>query len=618
MQLRDYQSAAVEAVADWARTRPGEHPLVVLPTGAGKTAVMSGLVQSFRTADSSARVLILAHRKELLEQSVTTAFRMVGAGDVGIYAASLGRKDTRAPLTVASIQSLSLDPYALSAYARPISAVLVDEAHLVPNDDDTSFRKTLRDLHSVRPDVLVVGLTATPYRLGTGMLHEGPNALFSGIAYEIGIPALLEAGYLCPVRPRATAQRLSTTGVAVRGDYVPAQLAAQVDVDATTRAIVAECVTAFADRACWLVFGCSVEHCEHLAAAFNAAGIPTAAVWGNMPGGERAATLSAYRAGALRCVVSCDLLTTGFDHPAIDAIAMARPTKSPGLYYQMVGRGFRPHASKVDCVVLDFAGNVMQHGPVDTLADRITSRSPREGGIAPAKECPVCQALVSTGMAVCACGHTFPPPAPPKLETTASERPLLSTEPVAPLWEDVSSVEWSVTSPADPAKRPTLRVDYMRGYTRVASEWVCFNHTGYARSKAVLWWRERFPDSDVPDSVDEAYDWAHAAPPLHCTPEAIATVPDGQYTRIVGFRWPESRAAWLRPSMALPRACWTCRHMQADGTCAMPDPDAGDATPPEWLQPVGCDDWALMADADAFADTMRDGGVAPATWKRAA
>jgi DNA repair protein RadD len=620
MTLRPYQSAAIDAVDEWARTRPGEHPLLVLPTGSGKTMVMSGLVQTMREADPSARALILAHRRELLEQSVATAWRMFPAADVGIYAANLGRKDTRAPITVASIQSLQKDPYVLSAYARPIDRVLVDECHLVSSDADTGFRKTLQALHAVNPSVMIVGLTATPYRLGTGMLHAGDDALFSGIAYEVGIRELLEQGYLCPVRPRATTQRLSTAGVAVRGDYVPAQLAAAVDIDDTTRAIVAECCAAFHERQCWLVFGVSVEHSEHLAAAFRAAGISSAAVHGDLSSAERSSTLAAYKAGAIRCAVTCELLTTGFDHPQIDAIALARPTKSPGLFYQMVGRGFRIHPSKADCLVLDFAENTLRHGPVDTLSDRIVMRGTKEPGIAPAKECPVCQALVSASAALCPmCQHAFPPPVAAALNTTPSARPLLSIDVPAPLWEDVTDVEFSVNTPRVEGKHTTLRVDYSRGLSRVAAEWICFDHpTGsYPHSRALLWWRARFPDSDVPESVDQAYDWLTQAPPMHYTPVAVQTVPDGKFTRITDYSWPEARATWLKPAAGLPRACWTCRFMSAAGACALVDPALDDPTPPEWFQAVGCDDWQLMQDADAFAEGMRT-GVVPVVLKRAA
>jgi DNA repair protein RadD len=614
MILRPYQAAAIDAVFDWARTRPGQHPLLVLPTGAGKTAVMSGLVRRVREAESSARVLLLAHRRELLEQAVATAWKMFPPHEVGLYGDGLGRKDTAQPIIVASIQSLMRDPYVLSKHARPIDVVLVDECHMVNDKAEGGFRKTLAGLMRVNPATLIVGLTATPYRMKTGLLHEGEDALFSGIAYEVPMRRLLEAGYLCPIRPRGTTQRLSTEGVAVRGDYVPSALAAAVDVDATTRAIVSECVAAFQDRRSWLVFGCSVEHITHLADAFRAAGVRAQAVWGDMDARDRTAAIAAHKSGELTCAVTCDLLTVGYDNPSIDAIAMCRPTKSPGLYSQMAGRGLRIAPGKVDCLVLDFAGNVLAHGPVDTLNERIVGRRPSEPGVAPAKECPSCQALVAAGASVCSCGHEFPPPAPPKLEPVPSARPLLSID-VEPTWHDVTDVQFSVTDPKDPGKVPTLCVEYLAGYRRVAREWWGFGHpSSMYRAKSAQWWRERFPDSDIPESPDEAWEWLTRAPAMHYTPSAVATMPDGQWTRVSGYRWPDERAAWLRPALSLPRACWTCAHWKEDACQA-----AGGEVPPEDVQVVGCEEWALFDDAGEFARTMTaTGDVQPVVLRRAA
>lgn len=592
MTLRPYQLAAVDAVSEWVRTRDG-HPLLVIPTGGGKTVVMSELVRRMRASDPHARALILAHRKELLEQAMATAMRTLPAIDVGMYTGT--RKDRRSALTVSSVQALQRDAYAIGAQ----DLVLVDECHLVPNDAGTGFRKTLHALHVVNPRVTIVGLTATPYRLGTGFLHTGDDALFSGIAYEVTIPTLLADGYLCPVRPRATAARLSTAGVAVRGDYVTAALAAAVDVDATTRAIVRECVTSLHDRACWLAFAVSVEHAEHLASAFTTAGVPSVAVHGSLSAGARREALAAFRDGSVRCAVTCDLLTTGFDHPRIDAIIMCRPTKSPGLYYQMVGRGFRVHAEKVDCVVLDFAGNTMRHGPLDTLSERITTRGPSEGGVAPAKECP-CGAIVPASALKCAeCGHEWAQK-PPALEKVAANRPLLSTDVALPEWRDVTDVVSSATQPRDPSKRPTLRIDYLHGFRTVASEWVCVEHDegSYAHSKAVQWWRERFVDQPMPTTAEEAAEVVRVAPPLNTTPVAVCVRPDGQYERVVAVRWPSDRATALRPSSALPRACWTCAAWQSE-MCSR----AG-AVPPESVQQQGCELWSEMDDADDFARAM--------------
>lgn len=605
MQLRPYQSAAVQAVADWAVQRPGEHPLLVIPTGGGKTAVMAGLVQTVLRGDPGARCLILAHRKELLEQSLATALRC-GIADVGVYAANLGRKDRGAQLTVASVQSLRTDPYVICR-GRPMDLVLVDEAHLAPKDDDTSFRRVLQAMHTANPRVCIVGLTATPYRLGTGLLHEGENRLFSGIAYEVTIPALLAEGFLAPVRSRATTQRLSVAGVAVRGDFVASDLAAKVDQTDITSAIVSETIARAEGRRSWLVFAVSVEHAEHLAAAFRAAGVTAAAVHGKLSDRERASLIAQHKDGTLTCAVTCELLTTGYDAPRIDLIVMARPTKSPALYYQMIGRAFRVAPGKTDALVLDFAGNVTRHGPVDTLSERITTPAPSAGGPAPAKECPGCMALLATAIRVCPdCGHEFPEPVV-ELAPVPVQAPVLSTEPD---WRDVNGVSFSVNIPRDPSKRTTLRVDYLDGFRTVVSEWVCLEHDGYARAKAEAWWHERCLPEPVPTDVIEAHTLLDSLDPRPLTPDAVLIMPDGKYERIAAIRWgadmleaqadrdaaiAERHALQAQPG-ALPRACWTCAHL-AGSTCRAAD---GLAIPDE-VMAEGCEAWT---DADVGAEVV--------------
>lgn len=583
MQLRPYQEAAVAAVADWRRDRPADRGVLVLPTGSGKTPVIARL-----TADEIAagrRVVQLVHRKELLQQNIATTMRMVP--DVGIYAANLGRKDRTRAVTVASVQSLRRDPYAIG----PVDLVLIDECHLVPLEEDTAFRKVLAGFRALRGESLaVVGLTATPYRLGSGILWEGDDPFFAGAIFEARIPDLLTDGYLCPVRPRAGRVAFDLKGVATRGDFVASELNARVDIDEKTKGVVAECVDAFRDRRHWLLFAVSVAHAEHLADALTAAGIPAAAVHGGLSDRERADRLTAFKAGTLRAAVSCELLTTGFDFPAIDAIAMVRPTKSAALYYQMVGRGFRVAATKADCLVLDFAGNVVRHGPVDTLADRITGRTTDGEGVAPAKECE-CGAILATAVRVCPeCGHTFPEPDRLREVTTRpTARPILSTDVALPTWHEVDAVTTAIHT-SRMKGTTTLRVEYRHGYRVMGTEYVCFEHTGYAREKAERWWTSRSLPAPIPTTCDEA--WHRLADTASITPEAIATQLDGDFERIVAIRWP-------RPGQELPRACWTCAHLSGSGVCGL----AG-VEPPAEVEPVGCECWALMADADEFARTM--------------
>lgn len=601
--LRPYQRAAVDAVFDYARCRPG-HALVVIPTGGGKSLVMGTIIAEALENYPAARALVLAHRKELLQQNARAVAQVLPLAPIGIYSAGLGQKDRVSPVIVGGIQSVGRDPYALGAF----DLVLIDEAHLVPNEDDTYYRKTVDALRILNPHVRFVGLTATPYRLGTGLLHRGENALFSDIAYEAGVRDLIEQGYLCRLISRATLAKLDTSGVATRGgEWVPGQLERAVDKDDLTRRVAAEALRLCEGRRKILAFCAGVRHAEHVAEALRALGVAAQTVHGELTPFEREARLNAFRAGELRCLTSVDVLTTGFDEPSIDAILLLRPTKSTGLYVQMVGRGFRLHPGKTDTLVLDFAQNVARHGPVDAI--EVDERTGTMGeGDAPTKECPECHELVAAGVRACAgCGHEFPPPVRAPILPEASGAPILSDEAGPSWWDDVTDVTYHHhTKRSDPDALPTLRVEYFNGWRHLASEWLCFEHTGFAREKAERWWRRR-SSLPVPDTVDEALEQAAGL----LRPTAIECRKEGKWVRVVGYRLPEppadpaqmglgfdsysaAPAAAERRAGALPRACWSCGWW-AWGACGK-----WNAKPPEDVQKIGCEAWTDDETVTAF------------------
>src|SRR5690348_4283222 len=189
------------------------HPLIVLPTGSGKSLVMGTIVQEALSNAPTARALILAHRKELIAQNVRAVTTVMPLGEVGIYSAGLKSRDTTSPIIIGGIQSIARRPYDLGAF----DLIMIDEAHLVPTEDDTLYRKFITAARVQNPHVRFVGLTATPYRLGSGVLHRGRGALFSDIAYEAPVKELIRDGYLCGLISKATLTQLSTAGVATRG-----------------------------------------------------------------------------------------------------------------------------------------------------------------------------------------------------------------------------------------------------------------------------------------------------------------------------------------------------------------------------------------------------------------
>jgi len=216
-------------------------------------------------------------------------------------------------------------------------------------------------------------------------------------------------------------------------------------------------------------------------------------------------------------------------------VALVRPTMSPGLYYQMVGRGFRLAPGKTDCLVLDFGGNVLRHGPVDAI--RI--KTPGQGdGEAPAKECPACNALIHAAYGVCPeCGHEFPDPATRTHEARASTEGILSGQTTSEEHR-VSETTWHIhrkRGDASGGAPPTMRVEYRCGFNTYHREWVCFEHEGYARRKAEQWWRTRSREA-IPESVAEAVELAEAGALATTLAITVERKAGEKYERVMAHR----------------------------------------------------------------------------------
>lgn len=526
IELRPYQREAVEAVYAHLRSRD-DNPCVVLPTAAGKTPVMATICRD-AVQLWSGRVLILAHVKELLEQSVEKLQAIAPDVPVGVYSAGLRRKELNYAVTVAGIQSI----WKRAGELGPVDLVIVDEAHLIPAEDDGMYRSFLADAKVVNPNLRVIGLTATPYRLKSGEICSPDNVL-NHVCYEIGVKELIVQGWLSPLRTKAGSNRPDYDQLHVRaGEFVPGEVEDLMDDDSLVEAACDEIVAEASERRSILIFTSGVRHGRHVVDVLRERhGIECGFVCGETPSAERAAILKRFRSGDLRILANVNVLTTGFDAPNVDCVAILRPTLSPGLFYQMVGRGFRLHPGKADCLVLDFGGNVLRHGPVDDIRVR---QEDRGDGDAPAKQCPQCKALVATGYANCPqCGFEFPEKERQQHEASATSEGILSGQ-VTRNEERVLEVAYCFhTKRDDPDAPPTMRVEYRVGFNRWHREWVCFEHDGYARRKAEQWWTARSREP-VPRSVDEAVELANAgalAPTLAVTVERRA---GEKYDRVVG------------------------------------------------------------------------------------
>ena len=522
LTLRPYQNAAISSIYGYFQSNSG-NPLVVIPTAGGKSLVMAAFIEGVLKAWPDQRILIVTHVRELIAQNHAEMIGLWADAPAGIYSAGLGKREAQARVLFAGIQSIH-------RRAREIGhtdLVLIDEAHLIPGKSSTMYRRFLDALSAINPALKVIGLTATPFRLDSGMLHEGKNALFTDIAYEAPVRDLIDQGYLSPLVSKQPTTRLDVSKVGSRaGDFIARDLAAAVDQEATTRAAVTEIIEYGKDRKSWLAFCSGVDHARHVAEEFRRQGITCQTIFGDTPKDERDAIIGAFKQGEIRALASMGVLTTGFNAPAVDLIALLRPTQSAGLYVQMVGRGTRLAPGKENCLVLDFAGNVRRHGPIDLVRPKRPGEN--GGGEAPTKVCPMCESIVALSATECPdCGYEFPA-REVKIAPTAASLPVLS--PKAPQWLQVSGV--SYTRHDKRGGRPSLKVTYSCGLATY-SEWVCFEHQGYARQKAAGWWRKRTPGLPVPLSVDEAIAQANRL----TRPSEISVRPSGRYFEISGYRF---------------------------------------------------------------------------------
>ncbi len=522
LTLRPYQEAAITAIYGYFQTHTG-NPLVVIPTAGGKSLVMASFIEGVLKAWPGQRILIVTHVRELIAQNHAEMIGLWPDAPAGIYSAGLGKREAQARILFAGIQSI----HRRAAEIGHTDLVLIDEAHLIPGKSSTMYRRFLDALKAINPALKVIGLTATPFRLDCGMLHEGQNALFTDIAYEAPVRELIDAGYLSPLVSKQPTTRLDVSKVGTRaGDFIARDLAAAVDQDAITRAAVTEIIEHGRDRKSWLAFCSGVEHARHVAEEFGRQGISCRTIFGDTPKDERDAILAAFKRGEIRALASMGVLTTGFNAPGVDLIALLRPTQSAGLYVQMVGRGTRLAPGKENCLVLDFAGNVRRHGPIDLVRPKRPGDG--GGGEAPTKVCPDCDSIIALSATECPdCGYVFPP-REVKIAPTAATLPVLS--PKAPQWVAVSNLSYSRHDKR--GGRPSLKVTYSCGLTTY-QEWICFEHQGYARRKAEDWWRKRAPGQPVPRSVNEALTLSRSL----ARPSHISVRPSGRFFEITGYRF---------------------------------------------------------------------------------
>jgi DNA repair protein RadD len=540
IKLRDYQQAAVDGMLTyWASG--GGHGLIVLPTGAGKSIVAAVLIKRL-VQEYGARVLLATHVAELVSQNSRALLSIWPDAPYGIYHAGLNKRDGKAPICFAGIHSIYKNPI---TRVGPREVILIDEAHLLSHTDDGMYRKLIAYMEHEVPGMRVGGLTATPYRLSTGLLTEDygkHEALFSDVVSEISIKELIDRGYLCPVVSYASRDSIDISGVKKSGgDYNKRQLQEAVDKDDINARVVSEIIIAGRERNTRLVFASGVQHAEHLTKLLRDNGISAECVTGETPETERKKIFGQARSGNVKALVGANVMTTGLDIPNIDMIACVRPTQSRGLWVQMIGRGTRlsPETGKTNCLLLDFTDNTISHG---NIADIDGSKSaPDAKGQAPVRVCPDCQHIHHAAQKSCpACNHKYPEN-DPKYHATASGASVFGEQGGKSGW---AYVDWiRVKRHVGKSGSHSLRIDFMCG-ARIVSEWVPIE-SQKGLHLAHQWWKRNTRtgyEKDPPDTVSEALKRAQEI----IVPGRILITDDGRYEKVI------DRDTSIAPQNAMP------------------------------------------------------------------
>ncbi len=525
INLRPYQKEAIDSTFRYFADNDG-NPLIVLPTGTGKSVVIAEFCRQTLKDWPDTKILVVTHVRELIKQNHDELKTLWPEAPAGINSAGLKKRDYDPSIVFCGIQSV----HKKASNFVKVDLVLIDEVHLVPRKTNTMYQRFLSNLKIMNPHMRVIGLTATPYRLDSGLLHTGKEALFDAVSYEAELKDMVDQGYLTRLMSKQPKTRLDVSSVSIRGgEFVAGELERAVDRTDVNESVVREIVVLGAERKSWLIFCAGVKHATHIAEIVRRYGVSCETIFGDTPSAERDRIVRDFKAGKIRALASMGVLTTGFNAPIVDLLAILRPTESTGLYIQIMGRGMRNSPGKEDCLVLDFAGNIARHGPVD----RVNPKKPRQSdgeGVAPTKTCPKCQSIVFAGTSECPdCGYRWPP-TPIAIDQTATTLPVMSMN--APSeWFKVNSVSYRLHKKA--GSPDSMRVEYRCGIA-LHSEWVCFDHKGYPHDKALRWWQRRMTGPGIlPKSTADAIEKSESLR----KPTEIKVRKNGKYTEIVEFRF---------------------------------------------------------------------------------
>jgi len=540
MSVRDYQTYGEDQTFNWLNNSTSLGGVLAYPTGVGKSHVQANIMRRALSYRPQSRLMGLVHVKELIQQNVNKLVEAWPQAPLGIYSAGLGKRNMEMQITwggVASVHKVIKD------FGRQ-DLLFIDECQLLNPLSEGMYMKIIDQLLEMNPFLRVIGSTATWWRLGLGSIIEG-TIFQDKIVDMTGVDAFnwfIQQGYLTRLITRPTATKVDLSGVGVSdNDYNQTEAAKAFDQAAITYQAIQEILYYGQNRRKWLIFATGIAHAEHICDQLNLLGIPTTVVHSKIPAKERDKRIADYKAGKYRAIVNNNVLTTGFDDDQIDLMAILRATISPALWVQILGRGVRPYyvlggahrsildtlegrlwamqnGGKLDCLVLDFAGNASRLGPINDPV--LPERKGQGTGDPPikicetkklhqgytgcgnynhpsAKNCEVCGAPFNFAVKFAETSYT--------VDVQANDAPQMQ-------WFDISHVFYE--KKVGPSGKPFLLVSYWSG-KRKFTDLVFLGSDGFLLHKAKGWWAARFkvenpehPDN-LPPSVDQALPYAN-------------------------------------------------------------------------------------------------------------
>lgn len=538
MPLRYYQREAIDALFDYWDAEAG-NPLIDLATGAGKSMVMSEIIIQLLQGWPHLRIGVITHVKELIEQNYDELKGLWPLAPAGIVSAGLNRYDYGAQVMFGGIQTI----WNKVEYTKAFDIILIDECHLIPPDDGKMYTEFFRMCREANPDVKLVGLTATPYRLGTGRLDSGEGRLFDRVVYTYSIADGVRDGYLTPLTTKGTSIEISAKGIRKDSKGEVNRKQAEKAAEEITREAIAEIVRRGHDRRSWMLFCSGKDHAVSCRDELRAWNITCESVTDETPAAERREILKAYKNYEIQALTNNAVLTTGFNHKGVDLIAFLRLTMSISLYLQMAGRGTRPlympgfnehdprhtaedrraaiaNGPKPNCLVLDFARLVDTHGPVDSV---VVDERTKGDGEAPSKMCPTdredegidawedgktddihaprgpifgCGEKLHAAARFCkVCGYRFNFESGPKIDAVADDKPIMA----AGTAEERLVIRRSFKlNQGKSGKKDTVMTLYYCETGKSIADWLCPEHKGWMAQKASAFWTAHGGELPVP------------------------------------------------------------------------------------------------------------------------